>query len=269
MTQIGSAQSHRLSDGGQIYFAEAGKGTPVVLLHGFGLDLSMWEPQWHVLASRYRALRYDLRGYGASSVPTGAYSHVEDFRQLMQVLEASPVHLVGLSMGGRYALRIAAQLPQAVRSLTLVDAALDGHRWGEAWMARWQEIAAAARSDVGRAKALWLEHDLFAPARQQPALAEALAAMVHRYSGWHFQHRDPDAVPAPPTGERLSSIKVPTLVVVGERDLDDFQSIARRLAHELPQASLRVMRNVGHLASLEDPEAFNGLLLEHMAACER
>jgi 3-oxoadipate enol-lactonase len=254
-------------DGGQLRYSIGGKGDSLVLLHGFGLDSSMWDPQWPTFAKHYRSIRYDLRGYGASSVPTGAYSHVDDFIALTDFLKAQPAHLVGLSLGGRLALRIAAQAPETVRSLTLVDTALDGHLWSEDWSERWQAMLAAGNTDVKQAKSLWLQHALFKPARTKPEVAVALDAMVQRYSGWHFHSDDPGVGPATPVAEVLSTIRVPTLVIVGALDLPDFQVIARRLADELPRASLRIIPNVGHMPNLEDSHQFNQLVLAHLASC--
>ena len=151
-------------------------------------------------------LRYDLRGYGGSSAPADPYSHVDDFIALTGFLKSRPAHLVGLSLGGRLALRVAAQMPTAVRSLTLVDTALDGHDWSAAWSQRWRAMIAAAQTDLSRAKQMWLEHDLFEPARARPAVAEALDAMIRRYSGWHFQSEDPGVGPSRPIIEMLSKI---------------------------------------------------------------
>ena len=99
------------ADGGWLHYTCAGEGDPVVFIHGFGLDSSMWDPQWRVLAQRYRVIRYDLRGYGESSLPAAPYSHVDDLLALIDFLGAAPAHLVGLSLGGRVALRVAAQAP--------------------------------------------------------------------------------------------------------------------------------------------------------------
>lgn len=257
----------KCEDGGRLRYFIAGKGDSLVLLHGFGLDSSMWDPQWPIFTRHYRSIRYDLRGYGASSVPAGRYSHVDDFLALTDFLKAQPAHLVGLSLGGRLALRIAAQAPQIVRSLTLVDAALDGHAWSEDWSERWQAMVTAGKTEVIQAKSLWLQHDLFEPARTRPAVAEALEAMVRRYSGWHFHNDDPGVGPSTPVAEILSTIRVPTLVIVGSLDLPDFQAIALRLADEMPRASLKIIPNVGHMPNLEDSHQFNQLVLAHLASC--
>ncbi|HEY2780972.1 MAG TPA: alpha/beta fold hydrolase [Steroidobacteraceae bacterium] len=254
--------------GGWLQYEVAGAGDPVVFLHGFGLDAAMWDPQWPVFAAAHRVIRYDLRGYGASSTPQEPYSHVDDFLALSEFLRARPAHLVGLSMGGRFALRIAAQHPQAVRSLTLVDTALDGHSWSKEWLQRWQQITQAARQqDIPAARQYWLEHPLFDPARNQPAVAAPLHEMVARYSGWHWRQQDPDVTPTPPSAQILASIAVPTLMIVGELDLPDFQDIAQRIASGMPQATLRAILAAGHMANMEAPREFNQLVLEHLRRC--
>lgn len=267
MIQPDSSESLRLerNDGGWLRYATAGAGDPVVFIHGFGLDSGMWEPQWRAFAQHHRVIRYDLRGYGDSSLPDGAYSHVDDLLALIDFLGARPVHLVGLSLGGRVALRVAAQNPAAVRSLTLADPAMDGHIWSADWLRRWREMSDAAnRGDLKQARKLWREHSLFEPANKDPKIADALRVMIDRYSGWHWGHPDPGTASAPPVPEALPTISVPTLVLVGKLDLPDFQSIARRLAQELPQAELRILAGAGHMSNMEAPRMFNDLVLHYL-----
>jgi len=85
--------------------------------------------------------------------------------------------------------------------------------------------------------------------------------MIDRYSGWHLGYPDPGTAPAPQVAERLPSISIPTLVLLGELDLPDFQAIARRLAREMPQAELRILAGSGHMTNMEAPETFNHLVL--------
>ena len=254
-------------DGGRLAYSISGQGEPVVFIHGFGVDAAMWDPQWSAFGQDYRAIRYDLRGYGHSTLPDGPYTHADDLLALLDALDARPAQLVGLSMGAQVALRIALQEPAAVRSLTLVDGALEGFRWSDAWSQRWRATTAAARcGDVAEAKRVWLDHELFAPARKHPHVAAALAAMVGRYSGWHWWHGDPGTTPARPAIELLATVSVPTLVVVGELDLPDFQEIARRFAADIPSAKLRVIAGAGHMSNLEASAEFNELLLMHLRA---
>src|SRR5664279_1549629 len=116
-------------DGGRLFYSIAGAGEPAVLIHGFGLDSAMWDAQWPVLQQRHRAIRYDVRGFGGSTVPGATYSHSEDLLGLLDFLGARPAHVIGLSMGGRLALRFALDHPDAVKSLTLIDSALEGYTW--------------------------------------------------------------------------------------------------------------------------------------------
>jgi 3-oxoadipate enol-lactonase len=254
-------------DGGRLRYCAAGTGDPVVLIHGLGLDASMWDPQWPVLRREFRAIRYDLRGFGGSTAPQAPYSHSDDLLGLLDFLGARPAHVVGLSMGGRLALRFALDHPQAVKSLTLVDSALEGHSWTRGWTQAMNAIVAAAGSGGPEAaKQLWLTHDLFAPAQRDPRLAATLAAMVERYSAWHWTNADPVRRSASPASEALSTLRCPTLVMVGELDLPDFTAVARRLAAEIPHATLHVISGVGHMANMEAPAAVNELLLAHLHA---
>lgn len=270
MIQPDCSESLRLkrADGAWLQYATAGEGDPVVFIHGFGLDSGMWNPQWRAFAQRHRVIRYDLRGYGGSSLPEGTYSHVDDLLALIDFLGAGPVHLVGLSLGGRVALRVAAQEPQAVRSLTLADAALDGHVWTDDWLQRWRRMTEAAKGgNLNEAKKFWREHILFAPANAQADVADSLRVMIDRYSGWHLAHPDPGTAPQTPVAQALPSISIPTLVLVGELDLPDFQTIARRLAQEMPQAELQTIAGSGHMSNMEAPRVFNELVLGFLQRC--
>lgn len=270
MTPLDCNESMMLKrdDGSWLRYATAGEGDPVVFIHGFGLDSSMWDPQWAAFARRHRVIRFDMRGYGGSSVPDGPYSHADDLLALLDFLGAHPAHLVGLSLGGRVALRLAAAHPAAVRSLTLADPAMDGHIWTADWLRRWRAMTDAAKgADLAQAKKLWREHILFEPANRDPVVADALRIMIERYSGWHLAHPDPGAAPAVPVAQALAGMAIPTLVVIGELDLPDFQSIARRLREELPAAELRTLAGAGHMSNMEAPRAFNELVLGFLQRC--
>jgi 3-oxoadipate enol-lactonase len=251
-------------DGGWLRYETAGEGDPVVFIHGFGLDLQMWDAQWPAFAQRHRVIRYDLRGYGSSSLPAGPYSHVDDLLALLDFLGAGPAHLIGLSLGGRVALRVAAEKPERVRSLTLADPAMDGHIWTADWLRRWREMTDAAKGgDLAAAKKLWREHILFAPANAHPEVAEALRTMIERYSGWHLDHADPGTAPAV-RAETAAGLGLPTLILVGEHDLPDFQNIARRLSRQLPASELRTLPGAGHMSNMEAWQVFNAWVLEFL-----
>jgi 3-oxoadipate enol-lactonase len=103
--------------GARVAYQAAGDGPAVVLIHGFGLDLRMWDPQLPVLAARCRAVRYDCRGFGASGPldPAVPYTHAGDLIALLDHLAIADAVLVGLSFGGRVALQTALAAPDRVR----------------------------------------------------------------------------------------------------------------------------------------------------------
>jgi len=249
---------------GRLYHEIAGPPTAdaVVFLHGFSLDTRLWDGQWQTFAERYRVLRYDLRGFGRSSLPDRPFSHVEDLRALLHHCQLAAAHLIGLSLGGGVVLDFALAQPASVRSLILVDATLGGF----AWTKDWSEPGRAARANgLAAAKAAWLSDEVFAPALERPEAAARLRQMVADYSGWHWLNRGLERGPTVPAAERLATITAPTLVIVGERDTADFHAIAARLERSLPNARRVTLPGLGHLPNLEAPEAFNAVALPFLA----
>jgi 3-oxoadipate enol-lactonase len=262
-------------NGTRLYYEVAGAGQPVVLLHGFTFDTRMWDDQFAALAKQYRVIRYDARGFGRSALPRAGepYSQHEDLAALLDRLDARRAHVVGQSMGGRFALDYALQGDDRLRSLTLIDAVIGGYGtahnwpWSRTFMSAYQPVIdAGKRKDVAMAKAAWLAHPLFAPAREQPVVAARLRQMVEDYSGWHFINPDPARLLTPPAITQLAKIQAPTLALVGERDLVDFHRMADEVQHGAKHAVRRTIPRVGHLSNMEAPGEVNAMLLEFLAS---
>lgn len=205
-------------DGGRLHYQVQGKGDPIVWLHGFGLDARMWDGDVEHFAPEHTIVRYDLRGFGRSSLPTGPFTHTADLHALLVHLGIARVHVVGLSMGGGVAIDFALVHPQAVRSLVLVDSIVGGFKWQQSGSDMGAAWAAAKSGGVEAARAAWLANPLFAPALRIPAVANRLRAMVAEYSGWHFVNDSPQRPLQPPAWERVAAIAAPTLVLVGALD---------------------------------------------------
>lgn len=246
---------------GRLYYEAAGEGPPVVLLHGFSLDRRMWDAQAALFAQTYTVIRYDRRGFGRASLPIAPYSHVADLQVLLDHLQITRTALVGLSRGGSVALDFTLTYAARVEKLVLVDSVMGGHRWSDEYRALDKTVWETARiQGVSAGRAAWLAHPLFAPAFAQSAVGESLRGMVNDYSGWHFVNRDLEQRLAPPAAQRLYEIDCPTLIIVGERDLPDFQQIADDLHAGIAGAQKVILPGVGHMANLEAPARFAELV---------
>lgn len=250
-------------DGMQLYYETAGRGTPLVLVHGFSFDMRMWDDQFVALANNYRVIRYDVRGFGKSVPPPDApYSYADDLRGLLDALGIERAHLVGLSMGGAIVVDFAVDHPSRVLSLVPVDAPLGGFDWITDFYKR-VGVAGAVANDAGMDAALklWLEDELLAPAMNNPRVAIAVRDIVSDYAGWHWTSGVKGVVRTTPTIQLLNSITAPTLVIVGEHDLPDFRATADAMADGIPGARKVVMNGVGHMSNMEDPAGFNSILV--------
>jgi pimeloyl-ACP methyl ester carboxylesterase len=224
--------------------------------------MRMWDPQIGPLAARFRVVRYDCRGFGASGPfdPGVPYTHAGDLVALLDHLGIGDAVLAGLSFGGRVALQAALAAPDRVRGLALLDAVLDGVPWDpeSAWAL--DEVTRRVQAGGVRAgREAWLAHPLFAAARKRPDLAAALAAMVAGYPGQHWLGQDPHRETRRPI-DVLEGIAVPALVAVGERDVPGFREMSAVLARRIPGAAYHVVAGAGHMVTMEQPAAVNDLL---------
>lgn len=247
----------------RLYCEIAGSGEAVVLIHGFTLDTRMWDDQFLPLAHHFQVIRYDLRGFGKSAVPTNKpYSHVADLKALLDHLQIPQAHLIGLSKGGAIALDFALTYPSQVKSLVLIDTVLGGFSWSSEGSARdglvWQR---AQEGGIPAAKESWLAHPLFIPAHRQPSVAARLGQIVSDYSGWHFVNSNPEQGLEIPAAQRLAELKMPILAMVGEEDTPDFRQITQFITQQLPQTHEMVVSGVGHMANMEAPELVTETIL--------
>jgi 3-oxoadipate enol-lactonase len=258
------------------FYEDRGRGPPVVLIHGHTLDLRLWDAQVAPLADAgYRVVRYDVRGHGQSEAPATGYTYQNyslDLRDLLDRLSIdAPAHLVGLSMGGGIALQFAVDHPQRVASLVLVDSAVPGFDYSPEYAEAIEELVRVARSEGPRAALgrVWLTHPLFDGIRRFPDRFAFLKRIVLAYSAADYLDATEYPQPQWQVIDRLSEIRAPTLVLVGELDLPDFRLIAEILAANIATARQEVIADAGHLPNLEQPQAFNRALLGFLARISR
>ncbi|MER8184946.1 alpha/beta hydrolase [Kitasatospora sp. NPDC094015] len=249
-------------DRGHLSYLVTGDGPPVVLVHAGVADHRMWDQVAPVLAERHTVIRYDLRGFGASAVPTGPFGETDDLLRLLDHLGLDAVHLVGASWGGRVAAEFTLAHPGRVRSLTLLAAPWPRYEWSADMIAYDEaETAALAAGDLDAAVEVNLDMWLRGPAREWDEVASGAAdrlrdplrtSLVNQgVVGEHAQ----GATPAD-----ITAIAVPTLVGVGTLDVPDFQAIARRYATGIPGATLVEFADAAHLIALDAPAELAAVL---------
>jgi 3-oxoadipate enol-lactonase len=244
-----------------------GAGRPVVLLHAGITDSRLWDPQWRSFAGRYRLLRLDLPGFGRSPMERLPPSPAAEVADLLDELAISSAAIVGSSLGGRIALELAVARPELAAALVLVDAGLRGMDWSPELVAYGEaEDEAVRRGDLDAATELnlrtWVDGPRRRPEQVDASVRAAVGRMQREALALQAPHWDVDEVPLVPSlRERLAEVAVPTLVVVGEEDVEDIRQAARLLATTIPGARAATIEAAAHLPSLEQPEAFDAVVL--------
>lgn len=251
-----------LQDGGKLVYQVSGDGYPIVLVHAFSLDHRMWQPQVEFLSKTNQVITYDVRGFGKSSLPNVAYDHADDLKLLLDHLNISQAHIVGLSMGGRIGVNFTLAYPGKVKSLIVMDSSLDGYASEVDWN------VFAREQGVEQAKKNWLNHRVFLPTSKSPKTVAWLKMLLNDYSGWHWLNLDP--TDPGKTGKNamnnLGQINTPTLVVVGEQDLPYFHNIANAINGGIRNSKKVIVPNVGHMVNLEAPNLINQLIADFINA---
>jgi pimeloyl-ACP methyl ester carboxylesterase len=257
----------RVSTGGADLAVEVrGEGTPILFIHGFPLDRTMWRHQLAGL-SRWKRIAPDLRGAGASSAPADGYSvarYADDIVQVLDTLGLERTVVCGLSLGGYILFELLRRHAARVRAAIFCStkAAADS---AEARRGR-EEMAALAEREGTGAIAERLVPQLLAPATfaAQPDVVAHVREMINRTPipglvGALRAMRDrPDSTPL------LGGIKVPTLVVAGEEDKITPAEGMRAMAQAIPGAQFAAIPAAGHLAPLEQPLATSRTLADFL-----
>lgn len=253
---------------GELYREEAGEGPAVVLVHEAVCDSRMWDPQWRTFPRSYRTVRYDQRGFGRSPIEPGVFSHARDLVDLLDELGLERTSLVGGSMGGRIALEVAIAHPDRVEKLVLMDPGLPGHAWSEETREGWaEEEAAIEHGDLDAAVEvnlrMWVDGPGRSAADVDPGLRERVGEMQRRALELQMPVGEDarEELLVPDIRERLGDVRAPTLVLTGEEDRDDMQSIADLLVERIPDTRRASIPHAAHVPSLERPDEFDRLVL--------
>ncbi len=257
------------SHGARIYYEEQGKGDPIVLIHGWSLNLRMWDPQVADLARQYRVIRYDRRGFGQSSGSEDVTWDVEDLRALLDALGIERAHVLGMSQGARPALTFAASVPHRVSSLILHGSpAPDGFGLPYTGADRlsqpdFEKLAQA--SGLEAARKAWIAHPLPQIPPGHPDATRRLDALVAGYRGERWlKPPTPSGPTMMATMVDLAKVKAPTLILVGDSEVPYLRIVADALTYGISGARKAVVPGGGHLVNIIEPRAYNRAVLDFL-----
>ncbi len=249
----------RTTNGASFFYEEAGKGLPVVLLHGFPLDARIWASQRADLSSKYRVITPELRGFGRSQSQDAftMESLADDVHALLAEIAALPCVLGGLSMGGYVALEYVKKYPTDLRGLMLIDTRAEGDS-PEGKEAR-GKMAQLAKDKGSSPVAEQMMPKMLAPdaERHRPAVAKELRAIMEASPPATIVNALMAMRDRKDHTANLPSIAVPTLILVGEADAITPPKMAEAMKAGIPKSELVVIRGAGHLSPMEQPEQVN------------
>lgn len=257
-----SAQSIRQGKtSGGIAYDVRGSGPVVVLLTGSNLDRRMWTREAEWLSTTYTVVRYDLRAHGESDTATAPFSHLADLTSVLDELKIQKATLIGLSAGSTIALEAALEMPARVERMVLAGPAIGGFA-GKVRPAFPPEMMPAMQAREWRkVSELLLTTTVFAAAPASEALVRQMVTENERL--WTVDRN----LMKPPisAAERLDSIRIPTLVVVGEKDLSQMEH-AELLAVRIPGARLVKVPGGSHIVNLTSPKEFESAVRAFLAS---
>jgi len=239
------------------------QGLPVVFIHGFPFNHNMWKPQLLELPKGIHAIAYDVRGHGSSSVGDGQYTlelFVDDLIALLDHLGIEKAILCGLSMGGYIAQRTAERHPNRIEGLVLCDTK-SGTDTDEEKIKRTDSIKTVKSAGVSAFTENFVKAVLWpGTLERRPEVVEFIKELIRTNSALGICGTLLALASRTDTTDRLSSIKVPACIIVGEYDLRTPPLHAQEMHKAITGSELHILSNSGHISNLENSKDFNEII---------
>ncbi len=245
-------------------YTDVGTGPPIVLIHGYPFNRSLWTEQTESLNSKYRVVAPDLRGFGESDSSEGTATMArmaEDVAALMDALAIEQAVIGGLSMGGYVALAFARMFPARVKALVLADTRAQADT-EEGKQTRHQQAEKALSEGMAGIA------DAMLPKLLTPDTVSKRPELVKRVRDMMLKTKPGGAAAAllgmaerDDQTEFISSIRVPALILVGREDAITPVADSEKMQSRIEGSRLVVIENAGHVSNLEQTEQFNDALL--------
>lgn len=250
-----------------LFFVDIGprSASPIILLHGFPLNHTMWQAQLQALSSQYRCIAPDLRGFGHSFNDADENAidlMADDVFALMNYIGLDTATICGFSMGGYVSFAMWRKQPQRFQRLMLLDTKASRDT-ASILAGRYKLIDSVSRNGARVAADALLPRLLHLPTAK-PELAQTVRRMVLATSPASIMQGTRAMIVRMDAAAILPSISVPTCIVAGEHDTLVPMSEAMLMQERIPNASLEVIRGVGHLTPMEAPVTVTQIMREFM-----
>jgi 3-oxoadipate enol-lactonase len=258
-------------NGAQLYYETAGSGFPVVFVHAGVADHRMWDEQFAVFAEHYQVIRFDLRGFGKSALVDEIYSHWSDLAGVMDGLGIERAHLIGCSRGGGTAFDFALTYPDRAASLVMVSSSPHGFEAPDLPEPEgWSEIAAAFRAgDMEKTNELETQLWAVGAGRQREDIPASVYERILDANRIVLENEIKGIGTVeemkPSGANRMDEIRVPVLVIWGDKDVPVIPVAAASMQEKIAGARGYLIPNTAHFPNMEQPETFNRVVLEFLA----
>lgn len=253
----------------EIYYEEQGSGTPLLLLHGGGVDCTMWDLQFNEFSKHFRVIRYDARNYGKSTTGDGPYANHEDLAALLDALKIDKAVVLGLSMGGGIAIDFAVEHPERMLALVSVGAGINGAEFEDPDYEknRIKEQEALKKGDLYEFIEWIIRSWGDGPKRTPEQMNSDVRKKIHYMMWVTYSKFNPKARPQAlkhTADKRLHEIKCPTLSITGKLDMSVIHRLSDMLVQQAPNAKHVSVKNVAHYVNMEAPAEFNRIIIEFL-----
>jgi 3-oxoadipate enol-lactonase len=264
---------------GELAYIDRGARQPILLVHGFPLDHTMWNEQIEALSQHARVIAPDLRGFGRSPLgpvdPTRGITmerYADDLAELLDELKLGadqPIMFVGLSMGGYIAWQFVRKYPERLRALVLLDTRVLADT-DEARAGRLKMAGNVAEWGSGRvAEMMGPKLAALSTFQTQPEVIAALRRVVENTSPAAIAAAQRGLAARPDMTSLLPKITVPTLVIVGAEDAISPPAEMQAIAAAIPNSQFVIIPNAGHMTTMENPQAVNAALVRFIKGVSR
>jgi len=243
------------------YILNKKQNTPIVLIHGVGLNHKIWEPQ--INSFNNTVLAYDILGHGNTPLSKSKISFVNFSLQLLNLIDElkfKKIHLVGFSIGSLIARNFASNHGNRLESLTLLCSVFQRSDKQQQIVNDRFELSKKSRSLSKQALKRWFTEDYI---NKNPDIYKKICSMLEEINMENFlkiyqlfvEHRD---------DEKFENIKTRTLIMTGENDIGSTPEMSKNLSKKITNSKVKIVSNGKHLCSIECADDVNNAIREHI-----